>query len=63
MLRAPANLRMEATKESFATVRREDFLGPAPWKIGSAQPLDPVVPYRSTDNTFSRGSGLPSLPL
>ncbi len=47
-LRTIANLRVEAIVEVFARVPREDFLGPAPWKIGHAQPLDPAVPYRST---------------
>jgi hypothetical protein len=41
---AIANLRIEAIVEAFARGPREDFLGPAPWRIGHAQPLDPAVP-------------------
>jgi hypothetical protein len=47
-LRAIANLRVIAIVEAFARVPREGFLGPAPWQIGHAQPLDPAVPYRAT---------------
>jgi protein-L-isoaspartate(D-aspartate) O-methyltransferase len=48
MLRTSANLRVGAIVEAFATVPREDFLGPAPWLIGHTQPFDLAVPYRAT---------------
>jgi protein-L-isoaspartate(D-aspartate) O-methyltransferase len=47
-LRASTNLRAEAIVAAFARVPREEFLGPAPWQIGHAQPLNPAVPYCST---------------
>lgn len=42
-----AGLATAALKEGLATVRREDFLGPGPWKI-----LDPSLgaAYRETED-------------
>src|SRR5262245_42775621 len=47
-----ANVRNDRLEKVFATIRREDFLGPAPWRIvqwppGTALPIsDPVCVYQ-----------------
>ena len=49
---AIANVRNDRLEQVFATVRREEFLGPAPWRIvqwppGTALPIhDPVCVYQ-----------------
>ena len=47
-LRAVAELRSEALVQAFATVRREAFLGPGPWKILSLKHGMGPPEYRPT---------------
>ena len=52
-LRAVSNIRSMALVRAFATVPREDFLGPGPWQI--LAPLKPGdVPYRTTEDADPR---------
>ena len=46
---AVAGVRSKALVRAFATVRREDFLGPGPWKLGTLDSgMSPVPRYVST---------------
>jgi protein-L-isoaspartate(D-aspartate) O-methyltransferase len=47
-------LRSAALVEAFAKVPREDFLGPGPWEIGSADFAATGVGYRATEDADPR---------
>jgi protein-L-isoaspartate(D-aspartate) O-methyltransferase len=51
---AVAGLRSKALVEAFAKVPRENFLGPGPWQIGSADTLSQQVAYRETEDADPR---------
>jgi len=51
---AIAALRSRALVEALAKVPREDFLGPGPWEVGSADMLAPQVRYRATEDADPR---------
>ncbi len=54
-IRAVSNLRSEALVEAFATVPRERFLGPGPWKIQCPNPDKPMATsYRPTEDAHPR---------
>ncbi len=48
-IRAVAGVRSDALVRAFATVPREHFLGPGPWKLGSLESgMAPALSYRAT---------------
>src|SRR6266446_3501961 len=74
-IRTTAKISSEALLNAFATVRREDFVGPSPWKVlsrpapGQMQPqvtdvTDPCDLYRDVavflDSSKSLTNGNPS---
>ena len=52
---AVACVRSKALVRAFATVRREDFLGPGPWKLGTLDfGMSPVPRYVATEDADPR---------
>jgi len=61
---AIANIRNDRLEQAFATIRREDFLGPAPWRIVQWPPEpglpinDPVCVYQDVVLALDPGRGV-----
>lgn len=54
-IRRAVNVRSPALVDAFASVAREDYLGPGPWKIGGVDPQRPgSVTYRDTPDADPR---------
>ena len=53
-IRAVAKLRSEALVNAFASVRREDFLGPGPWQFVPTDAAGDSAGYQTTDDDNPR---------